>query len=86
MPLHDRRRVVRFTVGRVASAALSAVGTVASPLNGQVTNNPQADPFGGVIPSGIVIADGMTFARHDGWRLHRDDEQHCVGYSILDGC
>jgi len=81
--------VVRFTVGRGAQHS-SAVGTVAAPTNGTVTNNPQADLFGGgvQIPSGVVITDGMTFSgttTAGGVFTGTIKNNIGAGYSILDG-
>jgi hypothetical protein len=54
---------VRFTVGRgVAHSATTNNGTVIGP--GTITTQYSADMFGGgvLIPSGVVVTDGMTFS------------------------
>jgi hypothetical protein len=81
--------VMRFTVGRGAQHS-SAVGTVASPVNGQVTINQQADLFGGgvLIPEGTVISDGMTFSgTTTSGATFSGTIKNLIGhgYSVLDG-
>lgn len=54
---------VRFTVGRgVAHSATTGNGTTVGP--GTIANQYSADLFGGgvLIPSGVVVTDGMTFS------------------------
>lgn len=81
--------VVRFTVGRgVAHSAATGNGTSIGP--GTITTQYSADMFGGgvMIPSGIVINDGMTFSgTTTGGGTFSGVIRNNIGkgYSVLDG-
>lgn len=81
--------VVRFTVGRgVAHSSATGNGTIIGP--GTITTQYSADMFGGgvLIPSGIVINDGMTFSgTTTGGGTFSGVIRNSIGkgYSVLDG-
>jgi hypothetical protein len=82
-------KIVRFTVGRgVAHSSVTGNGTTIGP--GTITTQYSADMFGGgvLIPSGIVLADGMSFSgTTSGGGTFSGVIRNNIGkgYSVLDG-